>query len=420
MSQSTKASKLLLPVFVTVFIDMLGATIVLPVLAPLLTDFANGIIPVDVTNLNPQQLAGLKQERNVIYGLLIAIFPLAQFFGAPVLGTWADNVGRKKVLMLSLVGTLIGYVLFSLGVHYSLILLLFLSRALDGFTGGNISIAFSAISDVSKPADKAKNFGLVSMAFGLGFIVGPFMGGVLSDPKISQYFSFETPFTISAILCLVNIMLVRKYFFETLKEPTDKPFNVLQGFQNITKAFKTSSFRVLFIVTFLGIFGFSLFTQFLQIFFIEKFHYSVSDIGFFFAFVGIWIAFTQGFLLGKIRKKITEKRIVQFSIPLLGVTLLLYIFPDHSSTLFFFAPFVAIFQGLYRPNLQAIVANTATADQQGEILGINQSVQSLAMAIPPVLAGFVVSFDVHLPIIFASIFILMAYFVYQFFYIKKG
>jgi DHA1 family tetracycline resistance protein-like MFS transporter len=418
MIEERSVKKLLIPVFVTVFIDMLGATIVLPVLAPLLLDFVNGVMPIDVSLFSEAQLISLKENRNIIYGLLIAIFPLAQFFGAPILGTWADKVGRKKVLILSLIGTFIGYVLFSFGVHYSLIWMLFVSRALDGFTGGNISIAFSAVSDVSTPENKAKNFGLVSMAFGLGFIVGPVFGGVLSDQEISSYFSFETPFIVAAVLCLVNIFLVRKFFFETLKEPNSKAFSVFQGFSNIARALKSESFRVLFIVSFLGIFGFSLFTQFLQVFFIEKFNYSVSDIGFFFALVGIWIAITQGFLLGKVRKKYSEHQIVRFAIPGLAMTLMLYVFPNHSYVLFFLAPFVAIFQGLYRPNLQAIISNIASTKEQGEILGINQSVQSLAMTIPPILAGFIVSMNVHLPIILASIFTFLAFVVFFFFYKK--
>jgi DHA1 family tetracycline resistance protein-like MFS transporter len=418
MAQERSVKKLLIPVFVTVFIDMLGATIVLPVLAPLLTDFTNGIIPIDVSNFSENQLQRLSESRNMIYGFLIAIFPFAQFFGAPLLGAWADKVGRKRVLLLSLVGTFVGYVLFSLGVHYSLIVLLFVSRALDGFTGGNISIAFSAVSDVSKPEEKAKNFGLVSMAFGLGFVVGPVLGGVLSSSSVCSFFSFETPFIAAALLCILNIILVRKYFFETLKEPSTKPFSALQGFYNISKAFRSKQFRILFIVTFLGIFGFSLFTQFLQIFFMEKFNYSVLKIGLFFGFVGIWIAITQGLILGQVRKKLSEISIVKYCIPCLAVVILLYVFPNQSLYLFFLAPFVAIFQGLYRPNLQAIISNTASAKEQGEILGINQSVQSLAMTIPPIIAGFIVSLNVHLPIIFASIFTFLAFAVFIIFYKK--
>jgi DHA1 family tetracycline resistance protein-like MFS transporter len=104
--------KLLIPVFLTVFIDLLGATIVLPILAPLFLDLKNGIQPVDISLLtNPAtQIAEIIRERTILFGFLIASFPLAQFFGAPLLGTWADKVGRKKVLTLSLIGTLIGYI----------------------------------------------------------------------------------------------------------------------------------------------------------------------------------------------------------------------------------------------------------------------------------------------------------------------
>lgn len=419
MSEQKSAKQLLLPVFVTVFIDMLGATIVLPILAPLLTDLSSGMLPVDTSNLSLAAVEAIKANRNLIFGFLIAIFPFAQFFGAPLLGAWADKVGRKKVLLISLIGTFLGYVLFAAGIEYSLVWLLFISRALDGFTGGNISIAFSAISDVSKPENKAKNFGLVSMAFALGFIVGPVLGGVFSDENISSYFSFQTPFIIAAVLCLLNIFLVKKYFFETLRKPSTKPFNLVQGFDNIWRAFRSKKLQILFLVMFLVAFGFNLFTQFLQVFFIEKFEYDVSDIGYFFAFVGVWIAFTQGYLIGKVGKKFAANKIVTFACLGLSIIILLYIFPTKSYLLYFLAPFIAMTQGLIRPNLLAMISNKVSDDEQGEIMGINQSVQSLGMMIPPIIAGFIVSVNVHYPILLASVFVFLAFITIVFFYNKK-
>lgn len=419
MTEQKSAKQLLLPVFVTVFIDMLGATIVLPILAPLLTDLSTGILPVDTTILSIDTIESIKANRNLIFGLLIAIFPFAQFFGAPLLGAWADKVGRKRVLLISLIGTFIGYVLFAVGIEFALVWLLFVARALDGFTGGNISIAFSAISDVSKPENKAKNFGLVSMAFALGFIVGPVLGGVFSDSTISSYFSFQTPFIIASVLCILNLVLVKKYFFETLKKPSTKPFNLVQGFENIFKAFRSKKLQVLFLIMFLVAFGFNLFTQFLQVFFIEKFNYSVSDIGYFFAFVGVWIAFTQGYLIGKLGKKFAANKIVALGCLGLSITIIAYVFPTKSYMLYFLAPFIAMTQGVIRPNLLAMISNKVSDEEQGEIMGINQSVQSLGMMIPPVIAGFIVSVNVHLPIILASVFILLAFLTTIFFYNKK-
>ncbi len=419
MKNDRAAKKLLLPVFLTVFVDLLGATIVLPILAPLFLDFETGISPIDVAGLSAAALGELTRSRTIIFGLLIAIFPLAQFFGAPLLGSWCDRIGRKKVLIISLAGTLVGYILFALGIRYNLIWLLFVARALDGFTGGNISIVFSAISDVSTKETKTKNFGLVGMAFGLGFIIGPYIGGKLSDPNVLSWFNFETPFWFSAVLCLVNIILVLLYFFETLKKKSTKPLSALQGIRNIGVAFGAPNLRIIFMVSFFLTFGFSLFTQFLQVFLIQKFDFSPPQIGEYFAFIGLFIALTQGLLTRFLSKKISNEVAVTISSLGLALSLIIYIIPTEAHYLYYFAPFIAIFQGVMSPNLQTLVSNNASDEQQGEILGINQSVQSLAQAVPPIIAGFVVAMSIQLPIIMSAIFTFIAFLIFIIFYYKK-
>ncbi len=418
---SEKSSKqLLIPVFLTVFIDLLGATLVLPILAPLFLDLKDGISPIDVSLLTDAktQIPQIIKERTFIFGLLIASFPLAQFFGAPLLGAWADKIGRKKVLLLSLIGTCIGYILFAVGVHYHLIWLLFAARILDGFTGGNISIAFSAISDISTPETKTKNFGLIGMAFGLGFIIGPYIGGKLSDPNLVSWFNFETPFWFAAILCLVNIVMVVLYFFETLKTFSKKPLNLLQGFHNIATVFRRVELRSIFMVVFLLTFGFSIFTQFLQVYLIQKFNFTQSGIGDYFAYIGICIAITQGFITRKLTGKISPQRAVSIFTFTLSLALILVLAPQQSMYLYLVSPFIAISQGILSPNLQTIVSNSGSASEQGEILGINQSVQSLAQGIPPIVAGIVVSINMYLPIILSSIFTCLAWLTFILLYKK--
>ncbi|MBK8146151.1 MAG: MFS transporter [Bacteroidetes bacterium] len=407
----TSAKRLLIPVFLTVFIDLLGATLVLPILAPLFLDLKNGISPIDFTQITDMQtqIPLILKQRTFLFGLLIAAFPLAQFFGAPLLGAWADNVGRKKVLLLSLAGTLLGYILFAIGIHYHMIWLLFVARILDGFTGGNISIAFSAISDISTPETKTKNFGLIGMAFGLGFIIGPYIGGKLSDPNLVSWFNFETPFWFAAILCIVNIILVIIYFFETLKSFSTKPLNVLQGFHNIATVFHRIELRSIFLVVFLLTFGFSIFTQFLQVYLIQKFSFTQSGIGDYFAYIGICIAITQGFITRKLAGKISPQQAVSIFTFTLSLALMLVLAPQQSIYLYLVSPFIAVSQGILSPNLQTIVSNSGGETEQGEILGINQSVQSLAQGIPPIVAGIVVSINMYLPIILSSIFTCLAW-----------
>ncbi len=412
--QNKSDKQLLIPVFLTVFIDLLGATLVLPILAPLFLDLQHGIWPIDISTLSNQakEIPSIIRERTFIFGLLIASFPLAQFFGAPLLGAWADKAGRKKVLTISLIGTLIGYILFAIGVHQHWVWLLFAARILDGFTGGNISIAFSAISDVSTPETKTKNFGLIGMAFGLGFIIGPYIGGKLSDPNLVSWFNFETPFWFAAILCLVNIILVLRFFFETLKTPSTKRIDLLQGFRNIGAAVNKPHLRKIFLVVFLVTFGFSIFTQFLQVFLIQKFSFSQSDIGDYFAFIGICIAITQGFITRLISKRLKPDMAVSIFMFTLAIALVLILFPGQSMYLYLLSPLIAVSQGVMSPNLQTIVSNSGGPQEQGEILGMNQSVQSLAQGIPPIVAGIVVSINMYLPISLAAAFTLMAWFAF--------
>jgi DHA1 family tetracycline resistance protein-like MFS transporter len=145
--------------------------------------------------------------RTIILGLLIASFPIAQFFGAPILGALSDKHRRKRLLIISLARTFIGYILFGIDIVTHDIYLLFISRIIDGFTGGNITIAMSAISDVSSPEEKVKRFGLVGMSFGLGIIIGPNIGGILADSHTLSWFIFATPIRFAAIHFILPVII---------------------------------------------------------------------------------------------------------------------------------------------------------------------------------------------------------------------
>ena len=400
----------ILPIFFTVFLDLLGLGIVIPILPAVLLDPRSGILPVSYAF----------STRTLIYGFLIASYPIAQFFGAPILGSLADQKGRKKLLIVSLIGTFIGYVLFALGIVYSNIFLLFIGRLLDGFTGGNISIAQSAIADISTPETKSRNFGLIGMAFGLGFIIGPYVGGKLADPSIVSWFTYATPFWLSVILTSINVLLVLLYFPETLVMATKATkVSALTGFRNIKKAFAYKDLRTMFLVAFLLTVGFNFFTQFFQVFLIGKFKFNQSRIGDLFAYMGIWIAVAQGVFLRPLSKKYKPMSILSISIILLALTFPILLIPNKAIGIYLIIPFIAIFQGLTQPNSTAIISNLADKDKQGEILGINQSILSLAQAIPPIIAGFVTSVSLNLPTIFAAGSTLLAWIVFRVFFIKE-
>lgn len=407
--KNNPVNKALWPIILTVFVDLLGVGIVIPIAAPLLLNVDSTVLD---PNINPA-------FRPIILGFLLGVFSIAQFFGAPILGALADRHGRKKLLMISLIGTMIGYLLFAWGVMIGNIYLLFFSRILDGFTGGNIAIAYSAISDISDDKNKARNFGLVGMSFGIGFVIGPFLGGKLADPTLVSWFNLATPYLFAALLSLVNVFMMLKMFPETLKQPSIKPITWFGGVNNVVKAFSKPNLRVIFTVIFLITLGFNFYTQFFQVFLIQKFDYNQSNIADMFAYIGIWIAISQGALARPLAKYFSPQQILGVSPLLLGLTLPILLLPNNDNLLYWILPFVACFQGLTMPNMTALVSMQAKSDEQGEILGMSQSMQSLGMALPPVLAGFISSIHKNLPILTSSACILLAWIIYSVFFKRK-
>ncbi|MDO8469201.1 MAG: MFS transporter [Candidatus Peribacter sp.] len=395
--------------FFTIFLDLLGMGLAIPILALLLIS-PSGILPPGMS----------LETRTILYGFLVATYPLAQFFGAPIFGALSDRYGRRRIIMIALCGTLLGYLLTGYGIVTGQVWLIFLSRALDGFTGGNISAAQSAIADVSEPKEKARNFGLIGMAFGLGFILGPFMGGKLADPTVLPWFTSSTPFWAAAILAGLNILLVVRFLPETLHTRTSTRISLFTGFRNIRRAFQFPHLRTILFVSFLLVLGFNFFTQFFQVMLIERFNFTQSDIGNLYAYMGLWIAITQGLINRPLSRRFSSEQIVSVSAFTLAASLPFLLLPERVAFIYLVFPFIAVSNGLTHPNATAIVSNLAGPESQGEVLGINQSLQALAMALPPIIAGVIATLHPGLPTIVGSGLIFLAWMLFVFVFRKRS
>lgn len=385
----------LLAVFMTVFVDLVGVGILIPIFPQLITPGSPDSILPDGWTITQ----GL-----ILLGWLGAVYPLAQFFAAPILGQLSDKYGRKKVLIVSIFGTAAGYVLFAIGLATKNIPLLFASRILDGITGGNISVAQAAIADISTAKNRAKNFGLIGMAFGLGFILGPYIGGKLADPTVVSWFSAATPFWFAAGLSLINVLLITVFLPETLKVRKNNRLDFSRPFHNVMAAFSRPGLRSVMPSSFLFTAGFTFFTTFFGIVLAEKFGFSVSNTGDYFAYVGLWIAISQGVFVGVIAKKYKDYQVLRVSLFITATSLLLYALvpAGEYKWLFLIPPLLSLGNGLTMAFTSSLISRITPKELQGEALGINASVMALAQAIPAIIAGYVATIGVNVPIFVAS------------------
>lgn len=399
-------NKILFSVVFTVFIDMLGFGILIPVIPQLLAN------PFSSFYLLPHNIS--LGYGYILLGFLTAIFPFMQFLATPILGELSDRFGRKPVLALSLLGTSLSYVFFAIGVMTKNLPLLFISRAFDGITGGNISVAQAAIADVTTPENRAKNFGLMGAAFGMGFILGPFIGGKLSDPSLVSWFDATTPFWFAAILALCNALWVMYLLPETLKKKSaNVSLQLTRSIKNIIRVFSLKQVRPLFATSFLFQAGFTFFTTFFSVFLITKFGFDQGAIGNYFAYVGLWIAFSQAVITRMVSQRFNEWSILRISLLATGICMLLFFVPKVWWGLLFITPIFAMFTGLSQANLTSVVSRSAGSQIQGEILGINASVQALAQTIPPVISGLVAAqVTAWTPLMVAGITIIFSGFVF--------
>ena len=349
-------------IFLTVFIDLIGFGIVIPVL------------PLYAKNFGASEMTN---------GWLVGIYSAMQFIAAPLLGKLSDRVGRRPVLLVSLLGTSVGF--FIMGAAQTL-LWLFLARIIDGISGGNISTAQAYIADVTKPEERSKAMGMIGAAFGLGFVFGPAIGGVMTHISISA------PFYFAGALAAVNAVLVFWFLPESLsrehRATREETASLREVFQH------GWHLPVLMGSYFLAIVGFSIMTTNFALFTSERFGYDARHNGYIFAFIGLVGALMQGGVLRHILKHFREKSIAVVGCIALALGLALLPLSGDLRSLLIFTAVVGIGNSLFTPTINGLASRSADRKWQGRVIGLMQAAGSLGRWVGPFLAGWLLSKDV--------------------------
>jgi MFS transporter, DHA1 family, tetracycline resistance protein len=349
-------------VFLTVFIDLVGFGIVIPLLPLYAEEF--GASPVGVT-------------------WLVAIFSLMQFVFAPWWGQLSDRVGRRPVLLIGLFGSALSYTLFGLA---GTLTGLFLARMLAGVMGANVGVAQAYIADVTSLRDRARGMGLIGAAFGLGFIFGPVIGGGLS------HFGPAVPFFGAAALALVNglmaVFLLPESLRPDLRRRVAQP-GIVARFRLLVRVSRDTGLGVLYLAFFLITLAFAALEATLSLWADRRWELTPAQVAYLFAYLGVVVTIAQGLLVGPLARRMGERRLAMLGAAAFSAGLVAMPLAPTPLLLALALALLAFGQGVSVPSLSALVSRNAPVSEQGQLLGVSQSLSALGRVIGPVGGGIV-------------------------------
>jgi len=371
------------------FINYLGFGLVFPLFTFLLFDTNVEILPKGATDA----------VRGLWLGGLLAIAPALLFFSSPILGTFSDIKGRKKILSVSLLIGIVSYLIAVIAIMKSSLTCLILSRVLYGISSGSMTVVQAGLVDLSSKEDKQKNFGLYNMALGAGFSLGPFIGSVLTKPSFTGSVNYLTPFIVAAILMFINWLFILWKLKETHVLDPLKKHNWKMGILHLKKAVHMKQLRMLFLVVFIFFVGWNFFTEFVPLFLIKRFEYAEMGVGSFYAYTGILFALCAGILIRPVIARFTPKRVLETALIGGGLYFFLFLFIKQSWVMWLYLPPLIYFIAMVYPTATTVISNETSSDAQGEVLGIYGSIQSLALIVSPFFAGTLVAQYPFMPIV---------------------
>lgn len=398
--QSTAKSLSLGVIFLTIFIDLVGFSVIFPLFPSMLDyylelDGQHGTLAW-ILDLLAHVTDGSERFTPVLFGgILGSLYAALQFFFAPIWGTLSDKLGRRRILLITTTGTFLSYFVWLFAGNFALLIV---ARMLGGAMAGNLSVATAAVADVTTKENRSKGMGMVGAAFGLGFVVGPAIGGICAmvnpldwKPELAAFGinPFSTVALVACVLSLVNILWIRARFAESL--PPEKRGKSAQSKNPLKRIFQPQSQAVLRtnIAYLVFIFAFSGMEFTLSFLGVQRFGYTPVDITKMMVFIGFILILVQGGIVRRLAPKIGEKATALSGLVLVSIGLAVLSAADTQGSLYAGLGFMAFGSGLSIPTLTSLVSLYAKPEEQGAALGVFRSIGSLGRAIGPITASLI-------------------------------
>ena len=373
-------------IFLISFTEVLGFSMVLPLIPFLGLELG----------LTPSQI-----------GLIISVFSICQLFASPITGKLSDHFGRKPLFILSQISTFIGFIFLGFATT---VILLIVARLIDGLLGSNMTVSQAYISDITEPKHRTRVYGYSSGVFGAGLIFGPFIGGILST------INYSVPMFFAAAITLISIVLVILFLPETIPKKTEKislSLNDVIPVDDVRHFVRTHHIRNSLLMFFIYNMAFFLFISNISLLAEAQFHATAEEVSFYMVWIGVIRVAIQTVLIARILRFFGEKRALVTGVVSMTISMLAITFS--AEYLFVFVPliFLAYGTGVSRPLLISRLTNSVTQKETGSILGVNNSLTSVAQIITPILGGFIIEYlpSQTLPLLSAIVFTLLILFL---------
>lgn len=379
----------IMPLFIVIFVDMLAGTMLLPLLPGMFLNVSTSIVP----------LATTATTRYFLFGLTQGISSIAMLFGAPILGDLSDRLGRKKILLISLTGYSIAYLMAAFAVLAHSVSILLIGRVIAGFTGGSLSTAQAAIVDISSTGEqRTNNLGFILLAISMGSILGPLISGTLSNPHWGHWFQLITPLYFASALSLLNIIYLYFAFQETFVPTEKKPIHLFTGLNVFISAFTIPNLFNLTIAFLFMQLGWATFVQFIALYMTLQYHLTPYEIGVYMACIGVGFTLAFCYLLSVLTRYFPLRKIAIVSLSLIALFILAIILIDKEVSAWILGIPAATSLAISYSVLISLFSEQVDKDKQGWVMGLTGAVSAFSFGISGLTAGLLAHFSAATPI----------------------